>query len=135
VNWIREGRHYGWPRCNGDSEPDPDMGDANFCATATNPAVKMQAHSAPLGCEFHDGALFVAFHGSWNRSVKTGYKVVRIPFAAGQPSGPPEDFATGWLAGDNTTVRGRPVDLVARPGGGLYLSDDDKEKVYLIYRP
>jgi glucose/arabinose dehydrogenase len=133
VNHLQEGKHYGWPRCHGDGTLDPDFGDATFCATTEHPAVKMQAHSAPLGCEFFEGALFVAFHGSWNRSTPTGYKVVRIPFSGGAPSGGPEDFATGFLNG--TTVHGRPVDLVKRPGGGLYLSDDNADTVYLIYRP
>ncbi len=92
--------------------------------------VKMQAHSAPLGLAFYTGSqfpaeyhggLFVAFHGSWNRSVPTGYKVVFIPIEDGKP-GPVQDFATGWLA--NGAVWGRPVDVITAPDGSLFVSDD-----------
>ena len=104
------------------------------------PLVKMQAHSAPLGLAFSSGAqfpkeyhgLFVAFHGSWNRSVPTGYKVVFIPLDAhGQVSGPARDFATGWLADDNTAL-GRPVGLAVGQDGALYVSDDKGGMVYRI---
>ena len=98
------------------------------------------AHSAPLGLAFYTGqqfppdyrgSLFVAYHGSWNRSVPTGYKVVRVPFADGRPSGPVEDFATGWLTQDRK-VFGRPVDVLTAPDGALYLSDDNGGIVYRI---
>src|SRR5439155_24543391 len=69
------------------------------------------------------GSLFVAYHGSWNRTVPTGYKIVRVPFRDGRPSGPVEDFATGWLQGGR--VLGRPVGLQAGADGALYLSTDD----------
>src|SRR2546430_13741633 len=69
------------------------------------------------------GSLFVAYHGSWNRTVPTGYKIVRVPFRDGRPSGPVEDFATGWLQGGR--VLGRPVGLQAGAHRALYLSTDD----------
>ena len=71
----------------------------------------------------YKGHLFVALKGSWNRSIPTGYKVVRVPFKDGRPSGPVEDFATGWLEGGS--VRGRPVGLQMGADGTLYLSTDD----------
>jgi len=98
----------------------------------TLPTIEIQAHSAPLGLAFYTGAqfppsyrgsLFVAYHGSWNRTVPTGYKIVRVPFRDGRPSGPVEDFATGWLQGGR--VLGRPVGLQAGADGALYLSTDD----------
>ncbi len=89
----------------------------------------MQAHSAPLGLLFYQGemfppdyrgSLFVTFHGSWNRSVPTGYKVVRIKFNdKGEPQGPPEDFISGWIRPRETKKgkwMGRPVGLVIWPG-------------------
>src|SRR5439155_1223988 len=81
---------------------------AERCRRMTLPTIEIQAHSAPLGLAFYTGAqfppsyrgsLFVAYHGSWNRTVPTGYKIVRVPFRDGRPSGPVEDFATGWLQG------------------------------------
>ena len=81
------------------------------------------------------GSLFVAYHGSWNRSVPTSYKVVRMPFANGRPSGAVEDFATGWLASDRN-VFGGPVDVLTAPDGALFVSDDNGGEVYRIsYRP
>jgi glucose/arabinose dehydrogenase len=108
------------------------------------PAVEMQAHSAPLGLAFYTGDqfpaqfkgdLFVAFHGSWNRSVPTGYKVVRIRFANNQPDQSAgdlmvEDFATGWLEGG---VFGRPVNPMVAPDGSLLLTDDEAGAIYSIY--
>ena len=77
--------------------------------------------------------LFVAYHGSWNRSVPTGYKVVRVVIRNGRPVGV-EDFATGWLEGDR--FWGRPVDVLVGKDGALYVSDDDAGHIYRItFRP
>ncbi|MFO7172125.1 MAG: sorbosone dehydrogenase family protein [Bacillota bacterium] len=139
INRIEPGRHYGWPHCHGDRVPDPEFGRGFDCSATEPPAVMMQAHSAPLGLAFYTGdtfpaayrgQLFVAFHGSWNRSVPTGYKVVLVPFRDGQPAGGPVDFLTGFLVGDRAW--GRPVDLVVGGDGALYLSDDRAGAVYRI---
>jgi glucose/arabinose dehydrogenase len=74
--------------------------------------------------------LFIAFHGSWNRSVPTGYKVVRVPMDGAQPAGPPEDFAAGWLQGDSAP--GRPAGLAQLPDGSLLVSDDKAGVIYRI---
>jgi glucose/arabinose dehydrogenase len=93
------------------------------------PAVQMQAHSAPLGLTFVaspafpaalQGDLLVAFHGAWNRSEPTGYKVVRLPFRDGQPTGQVEDFLTGFQTAAG--VWSRPVDAVFGPDGALYVT-------------
>ena len=114
-------REYGWPYCYGNQITDKTQTHRRILREQSGPAVEMQAHSAPLGLAFYTGDmfpasykgdLFVAFHGSWNRSVPTGYKVVRVRFANNQPSTTAgdllvEDFATGW--NDNGNVWGRPL--------------------------
>lgn len=133
-----DGAHFGWPYCHAGDLPDPDFPREGFCARSAPPAVKMQAHSAPLGLAFYTGTkfppeyrgnLFVAFHGSWNRSVPTGYKVVRIPFQGDKP-GPVLDFATGWLQG--RSAWGRPVDVLVGTDGALFVSDDGAGQIYRI---
>jgi glucose/arabinose dehydrogenase len=137
----------GWPYCYGDRVPDTDFtkpGD-NRCQSVIEPKVQMQAHSAPLGLAFYEGSmfppeyrnnLFVAFHGSWNRSVPTGYKVVRVKLDdKGQPQGGAQDFITGWLAPGETKKgrwMGRPVGVAFASDGSMYLSDDAGGVVYRI---
>ena len=137
---VREGEDYGWPRCHNGNIIDPDFGSPLACQGVARPVLDMQAHSAPLGLVFYTGTnfpaeyrwdLFIAFHGSWNRNVPTGYKVVRVPLEGDQPRGPVENFATGWLDEQTHKAAGRPVGLAVGPDGGLYVSDD---KAGLIYR-
>ena len=139
INRIAADGDYGWPYCYGQRVPDPEFGTAARCRKTIPPAVEMQAHSAPLGIAFGFGLafpahyrnmLYVAFHGSWNRSVPTGYKLVGIPFAGGRPAGPVENVITGWLQG--SSAWGRPVDPVVGPDGALYLSDDRAGIVYRV---
>jgi glucose/arabinose dehydrogenase len=139
INILGDGKDFGWPYCYGDRIPNPEFADhADFCRTTTPPALTIQAHSAPLGMVFYTGTqfpaeyrgdLFLALHGSWNRSVPTGYKLVRVRVENGRPVSY-EDFATGWLAGDRVT--GRPVDPEVGPDGSLYMSDDDGGRIYRI---
>jgi len=137
---VRQGADYGWPRCHSGRIEDPEFGFPGACEGVEAPLVEMQAHSAPLGMVFYTGEsfppeyqgdLFIAFHGSWNRSVPTGYKVVRLPLDGGTPAGPVEDFASGWLDETTFEVSGRPVGLAVGPDGALYISDD---KGGIIYR-
>jgi glucose/arabinose dehydrogenase len=137
----------GWPYCYGARVPDPNFtqpGD-DRCKNVIEPKVMMQAHSAPLGLAFYQGSmfppeyrnnLFIAFHGSWNRSIPTGYKVVRVRLDdEGQPLGGVQDFITGWLApGETKKARwmGRPVGICFGPDGSMYLSDDAGGIVYRI---
>ncbi|HZO72916.1 MAG TPA: PQQ-dependent sugar dehydrogenase [Ktedonobacteraceae bacterium] len=136
---LQDGGNYGWPLCHAGNIIDPDFGHAGDCNGVIAPLVKMQAHSAPLGLAFYKSAqfpqqyhgLYIAFHGSWNRSVPTGYKVVFVPLNdKGQIAGPVRDFATGWLTKSESTT-GRPVGLAVGPDGALYVSDD---KAGIIYR-
>jgi len=143
----KDGGDAGWPYCYGDRVPDQDFtkpGDGR-CNNVLEPKVQMQAHSAPLGLGFYAGSqfpaeyrnnIFVAFHGSWNRDVPTGYKVVRVKLDdKGQPVGVAEDFITGWLAPGETKKgrwMGRPVGIVFGSDGAMYLSDDAGGVVYRI---
>jgi glucose/arabinose dehydrogenase len=143
----KDGGDFGWPYCYGDRVPDSNFtkpGD-DRCKSVIAPKVQMQAHSAPLGLAFYGGSqfpaqyrnnIFVAFHGSWNRSVPTGYKVVRVQLDdEGQPQGGAEDFITGWLAPGETKKgrwMGRPVGIAFGGDGSMYLSDDSAEVIYRI---
>ncbi len=139
---VREGEHYGWPHCHNGYIVDPDEGYDGACDNVTGPIVEMQAHSAPLGLAFYTGDmfpdeyqhdLFIAFHGSWNRSIPTGYKIVRLPLDGSTPTGPVEDFATGWLNENTAEVNGRPVGLAVGADGALYVSDDKGGFIYRIH--
>lgn len=134
---------FGWPRCHAGTIVDPDFGNANSCQGIQQPLLKMQAHSAPLGLDFYppddkqfpeayQNSLYIAFHGSWNRSTPTGYKVVRVPLKDGKVSGPPEDFITGWLQ-NNGSATGRPVEITFASDGTLFVSDDDQGVIYHIW--
>jgi glucose/arabinose dehydrogenase len=135
---VKEGAFHGWPDCMtvGGKVLADDKGAR--CDGVTPPTVEIQAHSAPIGLAFYTGSqfpaeyrgsLFVAYRGSWNRSIPTGYKVVRIRFQDGKPAGV-EDFATGWLAG--TSAWGRPVDVALGRDGALYVSDQQAGRIYRI---
>jgi glucose/arabinose dehydrogenase len=143
----RGGGDFGWPHCYGDRVPDPNFtkpGDGR-CASTVPPKVQIQAHSAPLGLAFSAGTMypaeyrnsvFIALHGSWNRSAPTGYKVVRVKLDdRGQPAGVVEDFITGWLApGEKKKGQqmGRPVGIAFGPDGSMYISDDAGGRVYRV---
>jgi glucose/arabinose dehydrogenase len=137
---VAEGDDAGWPYCHAGRIVDPEFGDPGACEGVAAPAVEMQAHSAPLGLGFYSGTqfpeayrgdLFVGFHGSWNRAVPTGYKVVRIPMENGEP-GAAEDFAVGWLREDGSKW-GRPVDVLTGADGSLFVSDDQGGRIYRIF--
>ncbi len=144
VNIITDGSHYGWPYCYGDRIKDESVTlspvEGFDCATTVPPHVELPAHIAPLDLAFvpEEGwpeawwyDLLVAEHGSWNSTVKVGYKIVRIPLDAnGNPEGESVDFLTGFIDGD--TVRGRPVGLLIEPGGTLYVTDDKAGVVYRV---
>ena len=131
--------HFGWPYCYENRVPNPEYADPGRCLGTVPPALEMQAHSAPLGMVFYDGDqfpveyrgdLFLAFHGSWNRSEPTGYKVVRVRVENGQPVSY-EDFAAGWLTASGR-VRGRPVAVEVGPDGSLYVSDDGAGRIWRV---
>ena len=138
---VTEGDNAGWPFCHSGRIVDPDFGTPGACEGILKPMVEMQAHSAPIGLTFYTGAqfpesyrndLFVVFRGSWNRSVPTGYKLVRIPMGPDGEPGPVQDFAVGWLRADGTNW-GRPADVITGADGSLYLSEDRGGIIYRIF--
>jgi glucose/arabinose dehydrogenase len=139
------GGDFGWPYCYGNRVPDTKFGGtAARCRGTIPPRVELPAHSAPLGLVFYQGGmfpaeyqgdLFVAFHGSWNRSVPTGYKIIRVRMKDRGEPGAVEDFITGWLpAGETRRGKwmGRPVGLTIGPEGALYISDDGSGSIYRV---
>lgn len=140
INLLTQGADFGWPRCHAGNIPDPEFAGDRGCEDVTPPAVTMQAHSAPLGLAFADpntlggawaGSLLVAFHGSWNRSEPTGYKVVLLPFVDGQPTGQVIDFLSGFLL-DSGESWARPVDVLPMPDGSVLVSDDAGGRIFRI---
>jgi glucose/arabinose dehydrogenase len=102
--------------------------------------VLLQAHSAPVAISFYAGAqfphefngdAFVALHGSWNRTKKTGFKVVRLKFVNGHPTGEYQDFVTGFVI-DNTHIWGRPSSIAVMPDGALLVAEDANGEIWRI---
>jgi len=146
INIIKDGQNYGWPICYGkkvhDSNFDKNIYTEDPCLFTESPIYEIPAHSAPLGLAFINspqfpsdwqGDLLVAYHGSWNRSVPTGYKVVRMNVDGNTISGE-EDFMTGFISGSQANAR--PVDVIFDSSGNLFVSDDKAGAVYKVqYSP
>ncbi len=150
VNIIRQGLDYGWPICYGQNVHDTDFDKNQYirnpCEDKQPAHLDLPAHSAALGIAFvpeegwpegfwHDA--LIAYHGSWNRSEPTGYKVVRIDLTPeGERAGGQSDFVTGFLErgqNENDAI-GRPAGLLVEPGGVLYVSDDRAGAIYRVSR-
>jgi glucose/arabinose dehydrogenase len=142
VTRVREGAFYGWPWLYIGSNEDPrHVGDrTDLKGKVTVPDVLLQPHSASLGLTFYTGRQFpieysgdgfAAEHGSWNRSRRTGYKVIRIRLRDGVPTGEYDDFITGFVAGDND-VWGRPVGVAVAHDGSLLVSEDGNGTIWRV---
>jgi glucose/arabinose dehydrogenase len=132
------GQHFGYPYCHAGEIVDPKLGEGKDCSDYRPPAQKLGPHVASLGVKFYTGDMFpaeyrgqvfIAEHGSWNRSKKSGYRITLVELEDGVPVSY-EPFATGWLQGE--AVSGRPVDLLVLPDGSMLLSDDHAGKLYRI---
>jgi glucose/arabinose dehydrogenase len=138
---VRQGAFYGWPWYYIGDHPDPRLaGRADLKGKVTAPDVLMQAHTAPLGLAFYEGGqfpadyrgdAFVAMHGSWDRTVRDGYKVVRLRFSGARPTGVVEDFLTGFVIDDHA-VWGRPVGVAVAGDGALLVSDDGSGSIWRV---
>lgn len=135
INIIKQDKDYGWPNCYGNRTPDTNFNPQAKCTDTEPPIYEIPAHSAPLGLTFWQDDLYVAYHGSWNRSTPVGYKVVRLKINENSIVSE-EDFLTGFLPaaavnGPDQAIA-RPVDLTFDSRGNLYLSDDKTGSVYII---
>lgn len=133
------GMHFGYPWCHQGDSPDPEFGEGKSCSDYTPPALKLGAHVASLGLTFYSGdmfppayrnQLFIAQHGSWNRSEKSGYSIVLVYFDDNGIATGSDVFASGWLQGDKAW--GRPNDVVQMSDGSLLVSDDRAGAIYRI---
>ena len=134
----RAGMHFGFPYCHQGDLPDPEFGRQRKCGEFTPPAQKLGPHVASLGMRFYRGAqfpaeyrnqVFIAEHGSWNRSKKIGYRISVVRVEGGRAASY-RPFAEGWLQGE--AAWGRPVDLQELPDGSLLVSDDAAGAIYRI---
>jgi glucose/arabinose dehydrogenase len=144
VTDVKAGAFYGWPFSYIGKNVDPrHTGEhPELVAKAIVPSVLLQAHSAALGIAFYNGkmfpetyrgGLFVAMHGSWNRTQRTGYKVVFVPFRDGKPSAGYDDFVAGWAPDPSSRfVWGRPVGLLVMRDGSLLVSDDGAGVIWRV---
>ena len=141
---TRIGQHFGFPFCHQGDTPDPEFGKQRPCSEFSPPAVKLGAHVAAIGMRFYSGTqfpaayrgnAFIAEHGSWNRSTKSGYQVVRVRVDAEGKAAAPEPFVQGWLQTGNDgreSVWGRPADVLNLPDGSMLISDDLAGAVYRV---
>jgi glucose/arabinose dehydrogenase len=134
----QSGLHFGFPHCHGGDIPDPDYANDRKCSEFSAPAHKLGAHVAPLGMKFYTGKqfpaeyhkqIFIAEHGSWNRSQKSGYRITQVRLQQGKAVAY-EVFAEGWLQGQENW--GRPADLLVMPDGALLVADDQAGVIYRI---
>ncbi|MER8953093.1 sorbosone dehydrogenase family protein [Mesorhizobium sp. M0833] len=139
---VKDGAFYGWPWYYIGNHGDPrHHGERpDLAGKATVPDVLMQAHSAPMNIAFYDGKnfpadyrgdAFVTMHGSWNRGARTGYKVVRLKFRDGKPTGEYEDFMTGFVI-SNDAVWGRPVGVAMAKDGSLIVTEDGNGTIWRV---
>jgi glucose/arabinose dehydrogenase len=134
----RAGMHFGFPFCHGGTIADPEFGSRRSCGEFSPPAQNLGPHVAALGMRFYTGTqfpaafrnrIFIAEHGSWNRSRKVGYRVTMVTHGDGKPVRY-EPFAEGWLQGE--TAWGRPADVLVAADGSLLVSDDAAGAIYRI---
>ncbi|MAS37109.1 MAG: sorbosone dehydrogenase [Anaerolineaceae bacterium] len=140
LNHIPEpGLHFGFPYCHAGTLEDVDFNEGQPCDSFTPPAINLGPHVAPLGMKFYTGEMFpetyhnqifIAEHGSWNRTTPIGYRISLVRLEANTAVSY-ETFAEGWLLPDGT-VTGRPVDVLVMPDGALLVSDDAAGAVYRI---
>jgi glucose/arabinose dehydrogenase/beta-lactamase superfamily II metal-dependent hydrolase len=134
ITHLQDGGFYGWPYyyMGGTQDPRHPGKHPELKDKVITPDVLLQPHSASLQLAFHDGSAFAAQHGSWNRNLRTGYKVIRVPFNKdGTAVGSYEDFMTGFIT-DDGYAWGRPVGIAVGSDGSLYVSDDGSNTVWRV---
>lgn len=136
---TEDGQHFGYPYCHGQDIADPEFGEGKSCAEFVPPAIDLGPHVGAIGMRFYRGdafperyrgQIFIAEHGSWNRSNKIGYRVMVVHVDPDGRAREYEEFATGWLQGEDSW--GRPVDVMERADGSILVSDDLRGVIYRI---
>ena len=136
---YKQGLHFGFPHCHGGDIPDPRFGKGVDCSNFEAPVQRLGPHVAPLGITFYDGDMFpeeyinqvfIAEHGSWNRTKKIGYRVSLVRLDKTGQAISYEPFAEGWLQGQRAW--GRPADVLVAEDGSLLVSDDTANVIYRI---
>jgi len=134
----KAGMHFGYPYCHGKNIPDPEFGGQRSCNDFTPPSMELGPHVAALGMRFYTGnvfpdeyrnQIFIAEHGSWNRSSPIGYRITLVRLEDDRAVSY-EVFASGWLQASGAW--GRPVDLLVLPDGSMLVSDDKADAIYRI---
>ena len=138
---TQERMNFGYPYCHQGDVADPEFGAKHPCSDYTPPAARMGPHTAPLGMTFYTGnmfpaeyknQIFVARHGSWNRTKKSGYDIVFARLDAQGKVTEVKPFIEGWLNPADDDVWGRPVDLEVMPDGSVLISDDFADVIYRV---
>jgi glucose/arabinose dehydrogenase len=146
ITSVKQGGYYGWPFFYYGKNVDPRMKDnmtpPEPIEKVITPEVALGSHTASLGLAFYkkdnfpskyQNGAFITQHGSWNRSVISGYKVVFVPFKNGKPSGKPEDFLTGFVNDlEKSKVHGRPVGIAVLADGSMLVSDDSSNTIWRV---
>ena len=133
-------QHFGYPYCHGDDIGDPEFGGEYSCSDFVMPVQNLGPHVAPLGLKFYTGKMFpdeykgdifIAEHGSWNRSKKIGYRISRVKIENNKSVGY-ETFIYGWLNDEEQEAWGRPVDILVLEDGSMLISDDKANAIYRV---
>ncbi len=145
---YKPGLHFGFPYCHGGDIPDPEFGKGRSCSEFEPPAMKLGAHVAAIGMTFYTGQMFpeeyrnqifIAEHGSWNRSEPQGYRIMLVKLK-GNKAVSYEPFAEGWLRGKGSSrgsmtlgdAWGRPTDVLVMPDGSMLIADDEADAIYRV---
>ena len=134
------GENFGYPYCHGNDIGDPEFGSKFSCSDFVSPARNLGPHVAPLGLKFYSGNmfpkkfqgdLFIAEHGSWNRTKKIGYRITRVQIENNEAISY-EPFIYGWLDEEEQEAWGRPVDILILNDGSMLISDDKADVIYRV---
>ena len=137
---TEKGQHFGYPYCHGSDIGDPEFGEKYPCSDFIIPAKNLGPHTAPLGLKFYTGNmfpdkykgdLFIAEHGSWNRSKKIGYRITRVKIKNNKAVSY-DPFIYGWLDEEKQEAWGRPVDILVLNDGSMLISDDKANVIYRV---
>ena len=141
LNRVTEkGQHFGYPYCHSGDIGDPEFGGKFGCENFVKPARKLGPHVAPLGLKFYTGnmfpadykgKIFIAEHGSWNRTNKIGYRIMMVTEEEGKGVSY-EPFIDGWLNKSQNEAWGRPVDVLVLDDGSMLISDDYAHQIYRV---